>query len=59
MTGEPNSLRDDVPRDFDGGNDDLVAVREAVAQWRAGDPGMPIEAAFESVRRSQGAEGSE
>jgi hypothetical protein len=32
-------------------NDDLIAVREAVAQWRAGDAGTPLDEAFEEVRR--------
>jgi putative addiction module CopG family antidote len=31
-------------------DEDLVAVREAVAEWRGGDPGTPLAEAFEQVR---------
>lgn len=30
--------------------EDLAAVREALADWRAGDPGTPLEDAFAAVR---------
>ena len=33
--------------------EDLVAVREAVAEFRAGDPGLPLDEAFDMVRRSR------
>ena len=29
---------------------DVEAVREAVAEWRAGDAGLPLDAAFASIR---------
>jgi putative addiction module CopG family antidote len=29
---------------------DLEAVREAMAEWRAGDAGLPLDEAFDSVR---------
>jgi putative addiction module CopG family antidote len=29
---------------------DLDAVREALADWRAGDPGVPLEDAFAAIR---------
>lgn len=31
--------------------EDLAAVREAVAEWRSGDPGEPLDEAFAKVRR--------
>ena len=30
--------------------EDLVAVREAIGEWRAGDNGVPLAKAFEQVR---------
>ena len=33
-------------------DEDLAAVREAIAEWRAGDPGLPLDAAFDLVRRA-------
>jgi putative addiction module CopG family antidote len=33
-------------------HEDLEAVREAVAEWRAGDAGIPVADAFDEVRRS-------
>ncbi|NLS91579.1 MAG: hypothetical protein GXX96_05280 [Planctomycetaceae bacterium] len=36
------------------GEEDLTAVREAVAQWQAGDPGVPLDEAVETVRRKHG-----
>ena len=32
-------------------DEDLVAIREAVAEWQAGDPGVPLDEGFESIRR--------
>lgn len=34
--------------------EDVTAVREAVAQWQAGDPGVPLDEAVETVRRKHG-----
>jgi Arc/MetJ-type ribon-helix-helix transcriptional regulator len=34
--------------------EDLAAVREAVAQWRAGDPGVPLDDAVDTIRRKHG-----
>lgn len=34
--------------------EDLAAVREAVAQWQAGDPGVPLDEAVETIRRKHG-----
>jgi putative addiction module CopG family antidote len=31
--------------------EDLAAVRDAVAEWQAGDPGIPLDDAFGNVRR--------
>jgi putative addiction module CopG family antidote len=33
---------------------DLDAVRESLAEWRAGDPGVPLDDAFDLVRRRHG-----
>ena len=47
---------DDVLRDalraLRDEEEDLEAVREAVAELQAGDPGTPLEEAFNIVRRS-------
>ena len=34
--------------------EDVAAVREAVAQWQAGDPGIPLDDAVETIRRKHG-----
>ncbi len=34
--------------------EDVAAVREAVAQWQAGDPGVPLDEAVDTVRRKHG-----
>ena len=36
--------------------EDLTAVREAIAAWRAGDDGVPMDEAFERIRRGNAAE---
>lgn len=33
-------------------DEDLAAVREAIAEWRAGDQGTPLAEAFDEVRRA-------
>lgn len=41
-------------------DEDLAAVREAIAEWRAGDPGMPLNEAFDEIRRNvHGSENSQ
>lgn len=35
-------------RDFD---EDVAKVQEAIDNWQAGDEGMPVDDAFEMVRR--------
>lgn len=32
--------------------EDLEAVREAVAEWQSGDPGVPLDDAIETIRTS-------
>jgi len=32
-------------------DEDVAKVQEAINRWQAGDEGMPIDAAFEKVRR--------
>ena len=33
---------------------DLDAVRESLAEWRAGDPGVPLEDAIDAIRSRYG-----
>ena len=33
---------------------DLDAVRESLAEWRAGDPGVPLEDALDAIRGKHG-----
>jgi len=48
---------DDVLRDalraLSEQHEDLNAVREAIAEWKAGDAGISLEEAFDRVRASQ------
>ena len=37
-------------RALDEDEQDLQAVRESLAEWRAGDPGVPLADAFAAVR---------
>ena len=50
------ATEDDVLRDalraLAEEEEDLAAVREAIAEYRAGDPGLPLDEAFDLVRRS-------
>ncbi len=32
-------------------DEDVQAVCEAIDEWKAGDPGMPLDQAFEAIRR--------
>ena len=34
--------------------EDLAAVRDAVAQWQAGDPGVDLDEAVQTIRRKHG-----
>jgi putative addiction module CopG family antidote len=36
------------------GEQDLDAVRESLAEWRAGDPGVFLEDAFDAIRGRHG-----
>ncbi|MBI3468670.1 MAG: type II toxin-antitoxin system ParD family antitoxin [Planctomycetes bacterium] len=48
---------DDVLRDalraLSEEQEDLHAVRNAIAEWRAGDEGVPLAKAFDAVRTNQ------
>jgi putative addiction module CopG family antidote len=48
---------DDVLRDalraLSEEHQDLIAVREAIAEWKAGDQGVPLDEAFERIRATQ------
>ena len=50
------ATEDDVLRDalraLAEEEEDLTAVREAIADYRAGDLGLPLDEAFDLVRRS-------
>lgn len=35
-------------------DEDVAAVRAAVAEWQAGDPGVPLDGAVETIRRKHG-----
>jgi len=53
---------DDVLRDAlgatveqsDDGLDDLTALQEAIDEWQAGDPGIPLKQAFDDIRKELG-----
>lgn len=34
--------------------EDLRAVQEAIDEWRAGDQGIPVDEAFDSIRKKYG-----
>lgn len=48
-----NALRALVEQD-----EDLDAVREALSEWKDGDPGMPLAEAFEAIRSRADAKGT-
>jgi putative addiction module CopG family antidote len=33
-------------------DEDLVAVEQAIAEWRNGDPGIPLDEAFRRIRET-------
>ena len=35
-------------------DEDVAAVRAAVTEWQAGDPGIPLDGAVETIRRKHG-----
>ena len=48
---EDELLRDAL-RALDEEDEDLAAVNDAIAEWRAGDRGTPLAEAFDEVRRA-------
>ncbi len=56
-SNEDEVLRDAL-RALTDEDEDLIAVREALAEWRAGDAGLPVSVAFEQVRRTRDAQGA-
>jgi Arc/MetJ-type ribon-helix-helix transcriptional regulator len=46
---EDELLRDAL-RALDEEDEDLAAVNEAIAEWRAGDTGTPLDKAFDEIR---------
>ncbi|MCY2995339.1 MAG: type II toxin-antitoxin system ParD family antitoxin [Planctomycetota bacterium] len=48
-TSEDEVLRDAL-QSLAEEEQDLEAVHEAVAEWRAGDAGLPLDEAFDSIR---------
>ena len=59
MAGGGYATEEDVLRDalkaLAEGEEDLAAVREAEAEFHFGDSGLPLDQAFDLVRRSQSA----
>ena len=47
---EADLLRDAL-RALADDEQDLAAIREAIADFEAGEPGVPLDAAFDAVRR--------
>jgi antitoxin ParD1/3/4 len=54
LAGGEYASADDVLRDalraLTEEAEDVAAVREALAEWRAGDPGVPLREAISQVR---------
>jgi putative addiction module CopG family antidote len=40
-------------------DEDLAAVQDAISEWRAGDMGTPLAAAFDEIRRTRDGEPKE
>lgn len=57
LTAGQYASEDDVLRDalraLSEEDEDLQAVREAVAEWRGGDEGLPLKDAFAQVRQGR------
>ncbi len=49
---EEDLLRDAL-RALDEEEEDLKAVKAAVAEWRAGDEGLPLKEAFDEIRHGR------
>lgn len=41
-------------RSLSDDEEDLRAVQEAIDEWRAGDEGVPVDEAFDSIRKKHG-----
>jgi putative addiction module CopG family antidote len=48
---EDELLRDAL-RALEEEDEDLIAVRDAISEWRAGDQGTPLAEAFDEIRRA-------
>ena len=46
-----DTLLKDALRALAEQEEDLLVVREALADWEAGDPGVPLDEAFDTIRR--------
>ena len=62
LTSGGYSTADEVLRDalraLAEEDEDLAAVREGLADWRAGDTGLPVSEAFDQIRSGQGSPGT-
>jgi Arc/MetJ-type ribon-helix-helix transcriptional regulator len=58
MASGKYATEDDVLRDaldaLSAESHELDAIQAAIAEWRAGDPGVPLAEAFDTVRRRHG-----
>lgn len=48
---DEDELLRDALRALSEEDEDLAAVRDAIAQWRAGDEGIPLTEAFNEIRK--------
>lgn len=48
----PDDVLRDAFRALDSEDDDVSAIQEAVDAWQRGDEGLPLDEAFDQVRRS-------
>ncbi|MCE9547131.1 MAG: type II toxin-antitoxin system ParD family antitoxin [Planctomycetia bacterium] len=55
---EADEVLRDALRALSAENEDLVAVQEAIAEWRAGDMGTPADEVFDEIRREINAKSS-
>jgi putative addiction module CopG family antidote len=50
--GSEDDVLRDALRALSEEDEDLAAVREAVAEWRAGDQGRPLAESFDEIRQN-------
>ena len=52
--GSPDDVLRDALDALKRDDEDLAAVEEAIAEWRAGDEGVPLDEAFAALRARHG-----